>query len=1087
MNLAHVNKFLATVCASDTAFFRLFKYNICGTDGKPYDKPRKTSLHYDFSLPLTQRDFSKLCYLVDFFEASVGIVANAVKRTPKDPSKPHGTSDWEYVYRSFVPELDAADISPEQQLSYWHNAGLPLSWAVFTGGKSVHPYVVFDTPVSQMEWAQACWGILTRYAKAAGVSQESNAFDASCLNVGQAYKVPGFKHLDTRKLAVTLEAPELPWYSPLELSEFASSLPEALDSRLTKVKGKRNVNYVSSASDLETLQKLADEYIAIAGHTSQAWFTAVDAKVSKKLETIERGKNAPTAVWSASCMLGLLPTVADYNASMAISYVLQQLEQHFSKQNTSRGYEWNAEEYKQQVINGLIDGLQVKLAEVAPYKRQLLNTEEVNMKYISEANLGSRDEKLLFVRSPIGTGKTRAIVEYINSCSEGERMISICHRRMLDDNWENTSVDYKLGFTSYADEMYMSNWRNFTLANTDRLSVVIDSLWKTYEDYARDASLATYGLVVLDEASQLLHHLFTSDNTPVNKHRRLTVDLLRLILVRAKKVIICDADLSDLEVNIIKQLAQSESYVAIDNTHKPFSKHFCFVKDEPSLELLLSSKLEQGNRCYVALDNAAKASQLAQRLENAGKSVLLVTGDTVDDVREQYSNKSQMLELLTSKNCTIATQALGTGVDIAVGNGDNTEDEPFDYVFGIFSEPDYSTFNDCLQALGRPRYPKSNNVFVYCHEYVNFSPTSAKVIRKLKKLKQESIVPTEIATDVDLANADIISFKKPEHSFITDWQELYLSRKAEEGINRLGKMQLSLAANGHVISCYLNDKSDSELKAAKVNLSGAKKQAKDQVRSDKCQAIVEAKVLSYDEVQKLLTKGKSNKEQKHQLQRYFISKKTATEELTNDLVHWYLYEGGEQSCKLELLANKCSTEAFLDDKQEVLERGVNGGYGASFHQDAVAVIQGLEKLLQPVISDSKYTAADLKEVHEFAQKHKATLEHKSIGLTVDKYPVRFVNKYLSLRGWETKEDKQTREGDLRDRVYELKLDQGLNDVLTRVKQTYINASETRENRLAKDKRNQEQKLKQIAFEANLELELQELDKAAKALGVPQII
>ncbi|HEY9661971.1 MAG TPA: hypothetical protein V6C65_26240 [Allocoleopsis sp.] len=63
----------------------------------------------------------------------------------------NGTKDGSTILRNLLFEIDNAGWSPEQQVQWFKDRGLPFTSMVFTGSKSVHVVISLETPVKDMD------------------------------------------------------------------------------------------------------------------------------------------------------------------------------------------------------------------------------------------------------------------------------------------------------------------------------------------------------------------------------------------------------------------------------------------------------------------------------------------------------------------------------------------------------------------------------------------------------------------------------------------------------------------------------------------------------------------------------------------------------------------------------------------------------------------------------------------------------------------------------------------------------------------------------------------------------------------------
>jgi hypothetical protein len=297
------------------------------------------------------------------------------------------------------------------------------------------------------------------------------------------------------------------------------------------------------------------------------------------------------------------------------------------------------------------------------------------------------EAKVLFVKSPKGTGKTQWLVQYLNSLSPTWRILQLGHRRSLE-----RMLARALRFDCYLDER----------SPTDRYAVSMDSLDLIQEHHR-------YDVLVIDEVEQVLRH-FLADTT--ERKRNLIFKILVRLLRQAKQVICLDADMTgELTVDLIAKLMgdfDASTATTVINEWKT-NRTIELYEDRDHLIAELIAAIEAGERVYVPVGKKDLAKKLTSLLrfvldkDGNPVKVLSLNGDTNDERNhkaffEDPNSESKKYQVL------IATSTLSTGVSIDV--------KWFDSVYGLFDAKVY-TFQDCDQAISRVRSPKRVKVWIH--------------------------------------------------------------------------------------------------------------------------------------------------------------------------------------------------------------------------------------------------------------------------------------------------------------------------------------------------------------------------------------
>lgn len=207
----------------------------------------------------------------------------------------------------------------------------------------------------------------------------------------------------------------------------------------------------------------------------------------------------------------------------------------------------------------------------------------INCRYLSD-KVTIPDTGLVCLKSDMGTGKTELIARLRLQHPE-ERFLNIGHRVNL---LKNLAARLKT-------EMY-SDISSLRLTTVTALSITIDSLYRLADN------LQAYGCLLIDEASQFLSHLLTSNTC--QKHRLEILQVLKYLVYQAKLVILADAHLDDVTINF-----------------------FWKMRPQPELPYIIQNNYRSGGRqvfWYESNDNSAIVARLHAEIM-AGKKVLVVS------------------------------------------------------------------------------------------------------------------------------------------------------------------------------------------------------------------------------------------------------------------------------------------------------------------------------------------------------------------------------------------------------------------------------------------------------------------------------
>lgn len=318
---------------------------------------------------------------------------------------------------------------------------------------------------------------------------------------------------------------------------------------------------------------------------------------------------------------------------------------------------------------------------------------------------------LAFVKSAKGTGKTTALKGLVQrAIGQGQKILVITHRIQL-----GKAICESVGI----------NWITDLAAATGQefhgFGLCIDSLHPNSQ--AKFDPMAWDGaIVILDEVEQVLWHAMNSA-TCYNARVRILETLKQLIqhvLLTGGLVLSQDADLSDLSVNYLKQLAtQSSEALPETLSHEIFSQiepwllvnrwqkntnrtvNLYDTKTPAPLLAKLPEILDRG-AVFIALDSQkVRGRWSSKNLETylqktyPHKRILRIDSETVNQPDHAAFGISHCInQVVEQYDIVLATPTIGTGVSIDIQGH-------FKAVFGIFQGVIADT--EARQAIARVR------------------------------------------------------------------------------------------------------------------------------------------------------------------------------------------------------------------------------------------------------------------------------------------------------------------------------------------------------------------------------------------------
>ncbi|MBP9777623.1 MAG: toprim domain-containing protein [Rickettsiaceae bacterium] len=307
-------------------------------------------------------------------------------------------------------------------------------------------------------------------------------------------------------------------------------------------------------------------------------------------------------------------------------------------------------------------------------------------------------EGINLIRSPIGTGKTNIVENYIKL----NPALSVLFTTHLISLVENAAQ--RLALKSY------NECDAFDLQMQRKIAICLNSLGKL----TLEGPLPEYDVLVIDEVEQVLARLCTNLES-----KPLIFDILKNLIINCKTVICLDAHLSTTTVDLIKNWCGDRAINIHFNEYKiGQGREIILYDNKESLQVTVIQKLQSNNNVYLALNSRNEAKKTFDLISNSypdKKGLYISSANSGDENVLKFfndvNNESQKYDYI------ICTPSVSTGVSISNSH--------FNFVGGIFNA-DINTPNDCMQALGRVR--GSGSIHVFCDKKRGYNTLDPQLI-----------------------------------------------------------------------------------------------------------------------------------------------------------------------------------------------------------------------------------------------------------------------------------------------------------------------------------------------------------------------
>lgn len=643
---------------------------------------------------------------------------------------------------------------------------------------------------------------------------------------------------------------------------------------------------------------------------------------------------------------------------------------------------------------------------------------------LSTLEIGSLPESgIIALASAKGTGKTKFIGSQIAS---SPKTILGGHRICLMRNLcQRLGVDYK-GDLDKAQGEFISG-KGYTL----RVGLCLDSFLAI-----NPAKFAGCDLV-LDETTQVLRHLLTSQTC--KKAGMLPALLARFheIVRVSKRVILADADLDNACLDYIRELrgdseltTRNAPVFLIRNDYQPLGYPVRFIQAPNAsvitAELLRDVGLRQpGEVILVQTDSKTGSKTLArlvEQIEGLGCRLLLLNSETSGEEaqREFISNPDAVLAQRVDRpgilqsahsqgkyDVIIASPSMATGVSIEV---QGIISKVYSLSYGVSSID-----SEISQSLFRVRSPVPR--VVWCAERgSNFS----KAGRYSNRLQLKAALKSRTDAAISLIRSNLredttgalAAYDWQSDPHLNLWAKIEAERNASMWSLR-DALLVRLRHEGHQVT-VVNCEEDQESKELL-------KQARQAIKQQEAQAIANARVLSNSEAEELRSRDGLSPDDQLAMARYYLGDFYVLPEVTPDLVLWDK-SGRRRGQLLNLEAQLAPETAIERDVNKLTEQlswkqgVVPWDLGTSELKRRTREFLGLHDFFDPA---KEWTAADLKPYADRARNYAHDIKTAlNFSIRDSVSDVQIIHQLLSQMGVKTKFRWQRIDGE-KIRIYSL--------------------------------------------------------------------
>lgn len=686
-----------------------------------------------------------------------------------------------------------------------------------------------------------------------------------------------------------------------------------------------------------------------------------------------------------------------------------------------------------------LNNWKAKLLTRLTYPRSL----KINRRYIGKISIPN-SAKFIAIKSPKGTGKTKFLQKIVRQALTHQKpVLVIGHRvRLLEDLCQRFGIKY------------ITEIDKVQLETVTAYGLCIDSLHPNSQASFNPANWNN-AVVIIDEIEQVLWHGLNSNTCTQQRVAILKCfsNLMQNVLGGEGKVVIADADLSDIAIEYLTDLSgiAIEPFI-IENEWQPGPQESWQVNNytETTPERLvkdLENHIRQGGKPFVCLSAQKLQSQWGtQSLEAYLQAqfpltkILRIDSESLANPNHPaYGCISKLPEILPLYDIVLASPSIETGVSIDL-RGHFTS--VWAIACGIQGE------NSVRQALGRLRenVPRFIWVAPYSfHQIGNGSTSIASLLASENRLTQLNIT---LLQQSDFAALDAWD-KNFQSESLTCWAKMAVRFNASM-LHYRESVLIALENEGHQVTDIppitreINSSKSSknsgnltlvnhniyspENSTENISLTAAIAATIDKNYQANCDAIALAEELSdraYQDIKKRLIKTTEQRhaQRKYELQQRYHIPVTAELVLKDDRgwytqlqLHYYLTVGRPYLAERDAMMAK-----------KLLELGTGNLFSPDFNRFQIGAAIGIMEMLGiPVLladnnRELRNTDTDLLEMTALALRHRCTIKTvMGIGLANNNVsPITIIRRFLDKIGYNIKCIRYESNNKKRLRVYQI--------------------------------------------------------------------
>lgn len=634
---------------------------------------------------------------------------------------------------------------------------------------------------------------------------------------------------------------------------------------------------------------------------------------------------------------------------------------------------------------------------------------EVNNRYLPSLVIPDT-AKLVGIKSAIGTGKTEALTKVVKQAiANHQKVLVIGHRiKLVEQLCQRFGLPYITEINDYPDQKCLG------------YGLCIDSLHEKSQANFNPHDWQN-AVIVIDEIEQVIWHCLNSETCTNNRVSilRCFKQLIQVVLEKKGKILVADADLSDVSLDYLVALSGIclKPFI-IKNYWKPTLKEtwqaYHYLETTPKYFLHgLVDHIRQGGKPFICLSAQKVTSKWGtQTLESylrkqfPNSNILRIDSQSLTDPNhDAYQCITRLNDILTNYDIVLSSPAIETGISIDIK-------DHFSSVWCLAQG--IQTPTSVVQSLGRVRDNIPRYLWLASYGFNKVGNGSTSIPNLLTSGHRLTNLNIRFLQQADLESIDDLDTGFQAESLLC-WGKIAVRVNAQMIHYRETIISIIKAANHNIkLVKKKKCKKEKEAKYNKLNLPQHKNKLTETIEEVRksnylldCKKVAQSQDLSDEEYQIVKKSLVKTVKERRKLRKYDLKRRYSLP-VTPQLVAlddegWYQ--------KLRIHYFLTIGRNYLADRDTIVAKKlIQQGQGSIFFPDfnscqfgaiiGTMEVLGIHIILKDVGRKLINIDSDLLKLADFAIKNRQDIKTiMGIGIAKNASPITIIRRFLDKIGY----------------------------------------------------------------------------------------